>query len=78
MNGDNGSQSDYQGKSMPEHMGTFPVAVGLHVKNLEKFIKNMKQAVDDDNDGTLLMFFNRNDIHMSDYRGVIRITLTLD
>ena len=78
MNGDNGSQSDYEGKSMPENLGTFPVAVALHVKNLPKFIENMKQAVDDDNDVTLLMYFNRNDIHLGDYKGVIRITLTLD
>ncbi len=78
MSGDNGSQPDYEGKSMPEHLGTFPVAVALHVKDLPKFIKNMKQAVDDDNDGTLLMYFNRNDIQLADYKGVIRITLTLD
>jgi|TARA_R100001530_G_C4259413_1_gene140077 hypothetical protein len=78
MSGNNGSHPDYSGGSMPEHLGTFPVAVGLHVMNLEKFIKNMKQAVDEDNDGTLLMYFNRNDIQLADHKGVIRITLTLD
>ena len=78
MNGDNGSQSDYKGDSRPEHIGTFPVAVALHVKNLPKFMNNMKQTVDKDNDGTLLMYFNRNDIQLSDNNGVIRITLTLD
>ena len=78
MSGNNGSHPDYEGESMPEHLGTFPVAVGLHVMNLEKFIKNMKQAVDEDNDGTLLMYFNRNDTQLADHNGVIRITLTLD
>ena len=78
MGNNNGSQSDYEGDSIPEHTGTFPVAVALHVKNLPKFMNNMKQTVDKDDDGTLLMYFNRNDIQLSDNNGVIRITLTLD
>ena len=39
---------------------------------------NMESAVDEGKDGSLLMYFNRNDIKLSDSNGVIRITLTLD
>lgn len=74
----NGSHSDYNGEATPDNTGTFPVAVALEIKNLPRFLHNINQAVDDDQDGTLLMYFNRNDIQLSDKNGVIRITLTLD
>jgi hypothetical protein len=78
MSSTNGDRNDHHDIPISNHTGTFPVAVALHVTNLPKFMQNMENAVDDGKDGSLLMYFNRNDIKLSDSNGVIRITLTLD
>lgn len=78
MSSNNGDQSDFDGIPISNNTGTFAVAVALHVTNLPKFMANMESAVDEGKDGSLLMYFNRNDIKLSDSQGVIRITLTLD
>ena len=75
-NGNNGTP--FEEPFQPESTGTFPVSVALRVSNLRKFIEHMRKELEGDNDSTLLLFFNRTDVHLSDNQGILRITLNLD